>query len=114
MTTLGEYRARLAAEPLTLNQLGTVHKEFVRLGWPLADRAGRLALSAILAEYPGKLASTKDLTMGEAGRLIGALRSCRSRADLPALADPPAAPVALPWRELIAAIAEALRGYGLR
>lgn len=87
MASLEEHRARLATEPLTGNQLGAVHREFERLGYGRADRAARLEISARLAGYPGKLASTKDLTMGEAGRLVGALRACRAREDLYAAAS---------------------------
>jgi hypothetical protein len=110
--TLAQYRARLAAEPLTLNQLGAVHREFERLGYGRVDRVGRLEVSAILARYPGQLPTTKDLTMGEAGRLVGVLRSCRNLEDLDAavLAERPAPGPG--WRQLIAAIAVAWRDLG--
>lgn len=109
MAPLEEYRARLAVEPLTLNQLGAIHREFERLRYDPYDRAGRLEISAILAGYPGELATTKDLTMGEAGRLVGALRSCRNLADLYAAARA-ARPAPRPgWRQFIAALAAAIR-----
>lgn len=112
MDTLAQYRARLAAEPLTLNQLGAIHREFERLGFGEADRAERLEVSAILARYPGQLATTKDLTMGEAGRLVGVLRSCCNLEDLDAvlLAERPAPGPG--WRQLIAAIVVAWRNLG--
>lgn len=88
MGTLAEYRARLDAEPLTLNQLGRIHREFARLGFrELADRAERLRLTAALA-WSEPIGSTKDLTMGEAGRAIGALTGCRTAAELYELAEP--------------------------
>jgi hypothetical protein len=106
--TLDQYRARLASEPLTVNQLGRIHREFERLGFGAANRAERLEISAALARYPGRLASTKDLTMGEAGRLIGVLQSCRNLPDLYA-ATRAARPAPRPgWRQLIAALAAAL------
>lgn len=108
MASLEEHRARLATEPLTANQLGAVHREFERLSYGRADRAARLNISARLAGYPGQLASTKDLTMGQAGRLVGALRACHGPADLRAAAARGTAP-RRPWRELVIAIADAWR-----
>jgi len=88
MATLTEYRTRLGTEPLTLNQLGRIHAEFYRLGFHVsADRAERLRLTAALARVP-TIGSTKDLTMGEAGRTVGALTGCRTAADLYSLAEP--------------------------
>jgi len=89
MGTLAEYRARLDREPLTSNQLGRIHAEFYRLGFHVtADRAERLRLTAILARVPGQLATTKNLTMGEAGRVVGLLTGCRTVRDLYALTEP--------------------------
>lgn len=83
MSTLAQYRARLATEPLTLTQLGAIHGEWRRLG--LCDRAERLQLSAAIARTAA-IGSTKDLTLGEAGRLVGQLRRCATLADARALA----------------------------
>jgi hypothetical protein len=114
MATLTEYRERLGAEPLTVNQLGAIHREFYRLGFHVsADRDERLRLTAALVGS-GPIGSTKDLTMGEAGRAVGALSACGTAADLYALAEPepepepeaPAAPVVtLGWALLAFAIA---------
>lgn len=79
-------------DPLTPNQLGAAHREFERLGFrELADRADRLRVTADLLGLPG-VATFKDLTMGQAGRLVGTLRRCRTPADLYALADQAPAP----------------------
>lgn len=83
MAALADYRARLAIEPLTLKQLGAIHREFARLGFDhLADRDERLDVTAELAGIDWELSSTKELTMGEAGRVVGALRECRGLPDL--------------------------------
>lgn len=79
---------RLDTDPLTLRQLGRIHAEFVRLGFhERSERAERLRLTAIIARS-GPIGSTKDLTMGQAGRAIGALTGCRTDAELYALAEP--------------------------
>jgi hypothetical protein len=75
---------RLDSDPLTPTQLGAVHGEFRRLGFGRADRAERLAATAVLARVPAGLESTVELTAGEAGRVIRALRECASYADLAA------------------------------
>lgn len=49
--------------------------------------AARLRLTAELAGVPA-VGSTKDLTMGQAGRVIGALRNCATQDDLYGLARP--------------------------
>lgn len=88
MTTLAEYRARLDREPLTSNQLGRIHREFERLGFTPADRAERLRITATLARVPGQLATTKDLTMGQAGRVVGLMTGCGTAGELYALTEP--------------------------
>lgn len=108
VTSLADYRARLDTEPLTANQLGAIHREFRRIGFRgAAVRAERLRLTAILAGRPGELATTKDLTMGEAGRVARALIGCRTARDLYALAEPePRSKRAPgPWEALAALIA---------
>jgi hypothetical protein len=85
---LEDYRARLKTEPLTVNQLGRIRREFERLGFAEADRAERLRITSQLAQVPGELATTNDLTMGQAGQVIRILTSCRSTWDLHAAADP--------------------------
>lgn len=75
-------RGRLDTDPLTLNQLGAIHGAFSRLGFHIsADRSERLRLTATLAQSP-PLTSTKDLTMGQAGRAVRALAGCRTVNDL--------------------------------
>lgn len=80
-------RSRLDTDPLTINQLGRIHQEFARLGFGRADRAERLRLTAELARS-GPIESTKDLSMGEAGRAIRALARCLTADDLYALVTP--------------------------
>jgi len=95
MSTLAQYRERLTAEPLTLTQLGAVHGEWRRLG--LRDRDERLRLSAAIAQAE-PIGSTKELTLGEAGRLVGQLRECGSLADARAMASSgPVAPALTGW-----------------
>lgn len=77
-----EWDAYAATVPLTANQLGAIQGHCERLG--LLDRAERLAVLAELADL-GHLGSTADLTLGQAGKLIGTLRSLSSPADLVAL-----------------------------
>ena len=84
MSTLAQYRERLATMPLTRNQLGAIHGEWNRLG--LFDRPERLRLSAAIAQAE-PIGSTKDLTMGEAGRLVCQLRQCGTLARARALAS---------------------------
>ena len=86
MTALDRYRVRMASEPLTRDQLGAIHREFTRLGF--SDRDERLTLTAALARVPGPIGSTKDLVMGDAGRVVGALIGCRTAAELYSLATP--------------------------
>jgi hypothetical protein len=87
-TTLAEYRARLDREPLTRNQLGAIHREFDRLGFHVtADRDERLRLTAVLARS-GPIGTTKDLAMGEAGRVVGILTGCQTARELYAIAEP--------------------------
>ncbi len=77
--TRDEYLAVLAETPATPNQVGAIVHECERLG--LADRAERLAITAALAGLD-ELASTRDLTMGEAGRLCRMLPLVADRAEL--------------------------------
>jgi hypothetical protein len=81
MTKLSAYRDRLDTEPLTLTQLGAIHGEFRRLGYRAADRTDRLRVTERLARS-GPIETTRDLTMGEAGRTIRALRECYTLADI--------------------------------
>lgn len=78
-----EYRAHLAEAPATPNQVGAIHRQAARLG--LTDRAARLAVCAELLGL-GSLGSTRDLSQGDAGRLVGILSRARGRADLPGAA----------------------------
>jgi hypothetical protein len=105
---MAAYLARLDTEPLTPGQLGAIHGEFTRLGYrDPRDRAARLAVTATLARC-APIATTKDLTAGEAGRAVGALRRC---ADLDDLADALAAERPAPERPgWLAAIVAALTG----
>ena len=80
-------RGRLDTDPLTLNQLGRIHREFERLGFGPADRPERLRLTAVLARS-GPIASTKELSMGEAGRTVNALLRCQTADDLYAMTTP--------------------------
>lgn len=84
-------RGRLDTDPLTLNQLGRIHAEFARLGFRPRDRAERLRITAVLAES-GPIGSTKDLTMGEAGRAVNALTRCLTTDDLYSMTEPEPAP----------------------
>jgi len=84
--TLHEWHAQLASEPATPNQIGAVLREFGRLGLGgPADRAERLALSAILLGLDG-LDSTRHLVMGDAGRLVRLLGEYQDAAELRAAA----------------------------
>lgn len=83
------------ATPATVRQVGRVHREFARLGWPVADRAGRLAACAVLLGLD-RLATSRDLSMGQAGRLIGVLSGLP---DLRALSEELAAGRAASGRE---------------
>ena len=86
--TRDEWRALADSAPATPNQVGAIRREFFRLGFGPADRAERLRITGQLARADGQLATTKDLTMGQAGRVVGALTGCRSLPDLHAAADP--------------------------
>ena len=86
--TRDEWRALAESVPATPNQVGAIRREFRRLGFGPADRAERLRITGQLAQADGQLATTKDLTMGQAGRVVGALTGCRSLPDLHAATDP--------------------------
>src|SRR6266516_3778955 len=106
MAGLAEYRHRLAVEPLTEAQLGAIHGEFRRLGFHVRyDRPERLRLTAELAGTP-VVDTTNDLTMGEAGRVIRALRGGRTIAEVYDLARPE------PRRGWLAAFVAMLIGDG--
>ena len=79
--TRDEYNVILATEPATANQVGAAMGEFERLGFGLADRRERLAVAVALLRLD-ELRSTWDLTMGQAGRLVGLLRQIPDRAAL--------------------------------
>lgn len=99
--------ARLETAPLTVNQLGAIHGEFRRLGYRDPwDRAARLAVTAALADS-GPIDSTKELTEGQAGRVVGALRACATPAALAALLAPPPR---YTWRDVLAALVATLGG----
>ena len=77
--------------PCTPNQWGRVRREFERLG--LADLDGaelgtRLLLTGQLAGRGAAVSSTRDLTAGEAGRVVRLLAGCRTLSDAESLADP--------------------------
>jgi hypothetical protein len=82
--TRDEYLAVLDSEPATLAQRGAVMGECDRLG--LADRGERLAILAVLLGLDA-LGSTRDLTMGQAGKIVRALRLARDRAELPSIIE---------------------------
>jgi hypothetical protein len=77
---------RLETEPATPNQVGVIRREFGRLGLGADGRAERLAISAALLGLGG-LDSTRDLTMGEAGRLYRMLLDFRHRDELATAVD---------------------------
>jgi hypothetical protein len=89
---LDEWRTVQETEPATPRQVGAVMGEFKRLGYGRAhyDRTARLAVTARILGLD-VLASTKGLTMGEAGSLMTALRGFASRAALDARFPSPAA-----------------------
>jgi len=78
---LGEWRQVLATEPATPHQIGAIHRESARLG--LDGRAGRLRGCAAILGL-GDLESTRNLTMGEAGKLVRTLCEVRDLSELPA------------------------------
>lgn len=106
---LAEFHIRLASEPATWNQRGRIMAECARLG--LDDRAGRLAVCAVLAGLD-ELDSTRDLVMGDAGLIVRTLTEAASRDDLPAVRGEPDAPLpaAVPrctWANAITAMVQA-------
>ena len=86
--TRDEWRALAESTPATRNQVGAIRREFERLGFGEAGRAERLWITGQLAQAPGQLATTHDLTTGQAGRVVGAMTACTSLQDLCAAADP--------------------------
>jgi len=113
-----EWHAVLATEPATSNQRGAIMREFGRLGFGEGDRTERLAACAALLGLD-ELDTTGDLTMGQAGQLVGTLMRFADRGELTAAAYPPGGGSAdgsgqpagrvAHW-ELIRAIAVALAG----
>lgn len=89
--TLGEWQQKLSALPATPNQVGAVRREFERLGFGPGDRADRLRITAQLVGL-AEVGSTRDLAMGDAGRLLRQLRDVADRAELAELLPRPAAP----------------------
>ena len=77
---LADWKRKVAAEPLTRDQRGAIMGEFERLG--IRDRGERLAICAELLDLD-ELGSTRDLVMGDAGRLVAMLRQARHRRELP-------------------------------
>lgn len=81
MVNRQQYLEILATERATANQLGAIHEQCARLGFGDDDRAERLAVCAELLGLDA-LASTGDLTQGQAGRLYRALLAFGTRAEL--------------------------------
>jgi hypothetical protein len=85
--TLEEWHEVLATKPATPGQVGAILHAFQCLGFSDEERAMRLALSARLLDLDG-LASTRDLVMGDAGRLLRLLGEFGDRAEFEAAASP--------------------------
>lgn len=79
----GEECGLQAGGRCTPRQWGAIRGEFRRL--LVADRSVRLGLTARLLGLP-PVESTRDLSMGDAGRLVAMLRGCESPAELARLA----------------------------
>jgi len=103
---LEQWREVLATEPATLNQVGKIHREFGRLGFGEDDRPERLEICAGMLDLE-ELGSLRDLTMGDAGRLISILVRVRDRAHLAGLLTEPDSPAPPLPSGLIAAMAAA-------
>lgn len=78
--TREEWCAYAESVPLTPDQRGAILGHCERLG--LTDRAERLAVFAELLGLDD-LATTADLTLGQAGRLVNLLQRTRDRDELP-------------------------------
>lgn len=91
--------------PVTRRQLTAVMLEFerLRLG-AAADRPRRLELLARLAGRD-TVSSTRDLTMGEAGRCLRYLRTFADRGELEAWQPPPHLAVLI-WQSAAHAVAD--------
>ena len=87
---LAEWRTVQETELASPRQRGAVMGQFTRLGYGRADRAARLAVAARILGLDD-LASTGDLTTGQAGMLLGTLSGFASRAGLGAEFPSPAA-----------------------
>lgn len=81
--TRDEWIQVLDSEPATPNQRGALMRECERLG--LTGRAERLAVLAGLLGAD-ELDTTGDLTMGQAGQLVGILHRAGGLAELPDVA----------------------------
>ena len=87
---LAEWRTVQETELASPRQRGAVMGQFTRLGYGRADRAARLAVAARILGLDD-LASTGDLTTGQAGMLLGTLSGFASRAGLASEFPSPAA-----------------------
>lgn len=106
--TREEWLEVLATAPATRSQVGAIHAEFARLGFTAAERAERLAATAGLLGLEG-LWSTRDLVMGDAGRLVGMLRQLADRPALDAAIATPSPEPAERGMTLAEALAEVVR-----
>jgi hypothetical protein len=88
--TLAEWHTELAEAHVTPNQISRLHLGFERLGYGPADRAARLEMAAAWLGIE-RIGSFTDLRQGQAGQLVRALPSYRTRAELEADARLPAA-----------------------
>jgi hypothetical protein len=106
---LEQWREVQATEPATLHQVGKIHREFGRLGFAEDDRPERLEICARMLGLV-ELGSLRDLTMGDAGRLISVLSRVRDRVQLAGLLTEPDSPAApLPSALVAAMVAAYLR-----
>jgi hypothetical protein len=74
-----------AAGHASSGQVGIIHQHFKRLGFGDGERADRLVATAVIAGTEGDLASSSDLTPGQAKAVIDTLARCKDRGRLIAL-----------------------------